>query len=281
MMKTLMLASTVSLATLSAAFAADLHSRKTAPAAPVVPAFTWTGFYAGLNAGVVWSNRNVTPAYINNDPVLPWTPQELATLWPVPAPYANNRVGFIGGAQIGYNYQMGQFVIGAEADFMGSTANQRSSGTLLVPNFMQRGTATETSSSNIQQSWLGTVRLRAGYAADRVLLYVTGGFAYGNVDYSLTTREVQGTGDTLNFAGQRSQTKGGYTFGAGVEYALTNNWIIRGEYLYYNLGSISAIANPTSAIIGGAITPNLSTVLGKGSTTIDGNIVRAAISYKF
>ena len=281
MIKTLMLASTLSLVALSSAFAADLPARKTAPAAPVVPAFTWTGFYAGLNAGVNWSNRNVTPAYINNDPVVPWTPQELTSLWPVPAPYANNRTGFIGGAQIGYNYQMGQFVMGAEADFMGSTARQTSSANLLVPNFLQRGTATETSSSNIQQSWLGTVRLRAGYAADRVLLYVTGGLAYGNVDYTLTTREVQGNGDTLYFAGQRSQTKAGYTFGAGVEYAITNNWIIRGEYLYYNLGSVSALANPTTAVIGGAVTPNRSTVLGKGSTTIDGNILRAAISYKF
>ncbi len=281
MIKTLVLASTVSIVTLSSALAADLPARKTAPVAPVVPAFTWTGFYAGLNAGVNWSNRNVTPAYINNDPVFPWTPQELATLWPTPAPYANNRVGFIGGAQIGYNYQMGQFVVGAEADFMGSTTRQTSGASVQIPNFLQRGTATESSSSNIQQSWLGTVRLRAGYAADRVLLYVTGGLAYGNVDYSLRTSEVQGNGDTLFFAGSRSQTKAGYTFGAGVEYALTNNWIIRGEYLYYNLGSVSALANPTTAVVGGAVTPNLSTVLGKGNTTIDGNIVRAAISYKF
>lgn len=281
MTKTILLASAVSLAALSSAFAADLPARKTAPAAPVAPVFTWTGFYAGLNAGVNWSNRNVNPAYIDNDPVNPWTPQEIAELWPVPAPYANNRTGFIGGAQIGYNYQMGQFVIGAEADFMGSTANQSSSGSISIPNFMQNGTALETSNSKIQQSWLGTVRLRAGYAADRVLLYVTGGFAYGNVDYTLTTSEVQGNGSTLYFAGQKSQTKAGYTFGAGVEYALTNNWIIRGEYLYYNLGSASALASPTTAIAGGSVTPNFSTVLGKGSTTIDGNIVRAAISYKF
>jgi len=281
MTKTILLASAVSLAALSSAFAADLPGRKTAPAAPVAPVFTWTGFYAGLNAGVNWSNRNVNPAYIDNDPVNPWTPQELIDLWPVPAPYANNRTGFIGGAQIGYNYQIGQFVIGAEADFMGSTANQSSSASIAIPNFLQNGTAVETSNSKIQQSWLGTVRLRAGYAADRVLLYVTGGFAYGNVDYTLTTSEVQGNGDTLYFAGQKSQTKAGYTFGAGVEYALTNNWIIRGEYLYYNLGSASALASPTTAVVGGSVTPNLSTVLGKGSTTIDGNIVRAAISYKF
>ena len=281
MTKTILLASAVSLAALSSAFAADLPARKTAPAAPVAPVFTWTGFYAGLNAGVNWSNRNVNPAYIDNDPVNPWTPQELIDLWPVPAPYANNRTGFIGGAQIGYNYQIGQFVIGAEADFMGSTANQSSSASIAIPNFLQNGTAVETSNSKIQQSWLGTVRLRAGYAADRVLLYVTGGFAYGNVDYTLTTSEVQGNGDTLYFAGQKSQTKAGYTFGAGVEYALTNNWIIRGEYLYYNLGSASALASPTTAVVGGSVTPNLSTVLGKGSTTIDGNILRAAISYKF
>ena len=87
MTKTILLASAVSLAALSSAFAADLPGRKTAPAAPVAPVFTWTGFYAGLNAGVNWSNRNVNPAYIDNDPVNPWTPQELIDLWPVPAPW--------------------------------------------------------------------------------------------------------------------------------------------------------------------------------------------------
>lgn len=269
-----LLASAATLIT-SAAFAADLPSRKVAPVAPVAPAFTWTGFYAGVNAGVDWSSRNVSPLWI-----APTSPAEAAIFNQAsPSPYGNSRVGFIGGAQVGYNYQINQFVIGAEADFMGASIGKRSgdSKTTSVPIVGQNVSVnfTSASSTEVNQNWLGTVRLRAGYAMDRVLVYATGGLAYGNANISqsasITTQVGPTTSLTLPFAGSKDTTKAGYTVGAGLEYAMTSNWIIRGEYLYYNLGDASALAmNSTQPLL-----------TSRAKTTIDGNIVRAAISYKF
>ena len=269
MKKYALLASAASLLVASSALAADLPSRKVAPVAPVAPAFTWTGFYAGVNAGVDWSNRNVTPSWIF-DPQYSFAQAIYDQL--LPAPYGNSRTGFIGGIQVGYNYQISQFVIGAEADFMGASVGQRSTA---IKDSTVSGLAgiSTSSSTNINQNWLGTVRARAGFAADRALFYVTGGLAYGNANTS-TTMGFGLVNTPIAWSGSKDTTKAGYTFGAGAEYAFTNNWIIRAEYLYYNLGDVSVLGTNNTY-------PNANLIQAKAKTTIDGNIVRAAISYKF
>ena len=279
-MKYIALLASVAILIGSQALAADLPSRKVEPVAPVAPTFTWTGFYAGINAGVNWANRNVSSNYIDvsQDPL---PPDQLAEIFPSPAPHGNSRTGFIGGLQIGYNYQIDRFVIGAEADFMGAILSKSNTATLTVYNFLDESdTLTEAFTSKIQQNWLGTLRARAGFTYNRVLIYATGGLAYGNVQSSLGIRETWGN-DIANWYGSKNWTKLGYTIGAGVEYALTNNWIIRGEYLYYNLGAVTTYALPTDQVTEGVPGPNTYTVQGSSKTTIDGNIVRAAISYKF
>lgn len=192
MMRKLLLAS-VALAAVSApAFAADLPSRKYEPAAPVVyaPAFTWTGFYAGLNAGVGFSQSNNTNVTVNG----------------VTTSYSSgNNNGFVGGAQAGYNWQMGQIVFGGEADIQYADLGRKNS----VGGFYYGG-----SSGN----YFGTVRARVGYAFDRALIYVTGGLAYGDVG-----------------GGISNDTKAGYTVGGGLEYAFTNNWTAKIEGLYVNI----------------------------------------------
>lgn len=265
----------------SSAFAADSSPRKVAPVAPVAPTFTWTGFYAGVNAGVNWANRNVSSSFVD-DALDPLPPNVFAEYWPSPSPYGSSRTGFVGGLQLGYNYQMGQFVIGAEADFMGAFINKSNTGSVTINDFLGGGlTITESYTSKIQQNWLGTLRARVGFTFDRLLVYATGGLAYGNIQSSLSVRETLSNGDWANWYGTKNQTKAGFTIGAGVEYALTNNWIIRGEYLYYNLGDVTTYALPTDEVFAGVPGPNPYTVRGRSKTTIDGNIVRAAISYKF
>lgn len=284
-----LLASAATLIT-SAAIAADLPSRKVAPAAPVAPTFTWTGFYAGVNAGVDWSSRNIETVLSASGQSLVSNPSTLAAL--TPAPYGNSRVGFIGGAQIGYNYQINQFVIGAEADFMGMAVNKRStlpgsSATANIPfgNGVLPLAVGLSGSTQVSQDWLGTVRVRAGYAIDRTLLYVTGGFAYGNAN--VTTQAAASATFTglpvFNGAwnGSKNSTNVGFAVGAGAEYALTNNWVLRAEYLYYNLGSVTVATSGTSASILNGFAPAASPIGISQKTTIDGNIVRAAISYKF
>lgn len=246
----------------STAFAADLPSRKVAPVAPVAPVFTWTGFYAGINAGGGWGNEKIKSIWY--DPSGNRSPEELASF--INPPYANNRSGFIGGIQLGYNYQINQFVVGIEADFMGSTIGGSSQSPVLVIF----GTIDNVSRTKVQQDWLGTVRVRGGYSIDRLLIFLTGGLAYGNAQVSTTSTDtVDGVVESV-WQGGKQSTKFGFTVGAGLEYALTNNWLIRAEYLYYNLGSVSAIA-----------TIPVDPLYTQVNTKIDGNIIRAAISYKF
>lgn len=186
-----------------AAFAADLPSRQVEPVAPVyaAPAFTWTGFYVGVNAGYAWNaNDNNNNTFYGS---------------------SSNDGGFTGGGQIGYNYQINQFVIGAEADINYADLKNKNNG------WAYTGFASN-SSNGIE--WFGTVRARVGFAIDRALIYATGGFAYG------------GGGNDNNFLyngvyySQSNDTRTGWTVGGGVEYAFTDNITARIEGLYVNLG---------------------------------------------
>jgi outer membrane immunogenic protein len=204
-MKKLLLAGAAVAALSSGAQAADLGVPRTPIAAAVIaPVFSWTGFYAGLNVGLGIANTN------------------LAALAPVPG-YPGSGSGLVAGAQIGYNYQINNFVIGAEADigYFGVSRRQ----TILGIDTSWRTT------------WDASIRGRAGVAVDRALFYVTGGVAFA--DFSL--RQVGGVGVVID--ARASQTRVGWTVGAGIEYAVTQNWTVRGEYLYANYGSKSLVAN--------------------------------------
>jgi outer membrane immunogenic protein len=120
--------------------------------------------------------------------------------------------GMIGGTA-GYNWQFGQTVFGLEADI--DWANIRGTG------FCTFGCETKA-------DWLGTVRGRLGYAWDRFMPYVTGGLAFGNIQAN----------PAFGFAGD-STTNAGWTIGAGVEFALAQNWTAKVEYLHYDLGSFT------------------------------------------
>jgi outer membrane immunogenic protein len=200
------LAAAVALTALSsAASAADLASRRVAvPAAIVAPAFSWTGFYVGLNAGYGLANTNVRAL---TDGVM-----------------SGNAGGFIGGAQIGYNYQINNVVLGAEGDFGYFGARRSFTDVDAV--------AGVTTTASWKTSWDASIRARLGVAVDRTLFYVTGGIAFA--DFGLKASVTDG-GVTQSLSG--SQTRVGWTLGAGVEYAVTQNLTVRGEYLYANYGS--------------------------------------------
>ena len=189
-MKKYLLASVAALGLVAAgaASAADLPSRKGPVVAPVyVPAFTWTGFYVGANAGYGWGNVNAN-GFAN----------------------VGDLDGFVGGGQVGYNYQMGQFVLGLEADLQAADLSSGNNLGLV----------------GVKTDYFGTVRARVGVAFDRFMPYITGGWAYGNVKTSIPA---------IGFSSDRSHT-GGYAVGAGLEYAVTNNIIAGVEYLYVDLG---------------------------------------------
>jgi outer membrane immunogenic protein len=169
--------------TTTAAFAADVPRYPPpyapAPYAPPPPGYFWTGAYIGGNIGYQWGS-------VTNSPAKP--------------------SGVMGGIQAGYNYQVGQFVIGVETDIQVSAADD-----LFAP-------------WKFSNPWFGTTRGRAGIALTNVLFYGTLGIAYG--------------GGKIELAGlSETNTHFGWAAGAGLEVGLTPNWSAKAEYLYVDLAA--------------------------------------------
>jgi outer membrane immunogenic protein len=264
-MKKFLLSSVAVVGLASGAFAADLPSRVAAPA-PVfapVPIFTWTGFYAGVNAGYGWQDNEDNSFFV-----------PAGTF--VTAPLASGTVsfgdeggdGFVGGAQIGYNYQMGTFVIGVEADLQWADLGG-SDGVAFVPagfpaTFVPAGAAGGV-------DWFGTVRARLGFAFDRALVYATGGFAYGGAD----------SDDDFGIIGDGDDTRTGWALGGGVEYAFTNNLTLGLEGLWVNLDGDNNGTFVGTEVIGGVTTPVFATGIDNGDDENDFFVARAKLNFKF
>ena len=256
-MKKLLLAGVAAATMLAAgsAFAADLPSRKYAPVAPVVvaPVFTWTGFYVGVNAGYGWNTNN------NNNAFNYYAPVASQYLWTGGG--SNNDGGFVGGGQIGYNYQIGQFVIGAEADIQ----------------YADMGGRNHFGYGNQGMDWFGTVRARAGIAIDRALIYVTGGFAYGGGGNNNNYYGYGFANTALNYgyySGNGDNTATGWTVGGGLEYAFTDNITARIEGLYVSLDR-----GNSDVYVPGAALARL--YYSGGQKNYEFGVVRVGLNYKF
>jgi outer membrane immunogenic protein len=199
---------------------ADLPRRPPPPAQPAyyAPIYNWTGFYVGINGGGGWGTSH----------------------WDSTGSFDVSG-GLIGGT-LGYNWQAGQIVFGLEGDIDWS-------------NIKGNTFTACTLGCQTENTWLGTVRGRIGYAFDRFMPYVTGGFAFGDVKAT-----------TPGFIGA-SDTRTGWTLGGGLEFALAGNWTVKAEYLYVDLGNFNCGLNC------GATTPD--------NVSFKSNIVRAGLNYRF
>lgn len=261
-----LLLSTVALVGLTvAAGAADLPRRTVAPVAPIVavPVFTWTGFYVGVNAGYAFNADSKavtvgTPAF-----------QTLIPFGIVPSDLETGGDGFIGGAQIGFNYQFGAFVVGVEADLQYVDGGKQA--TFIGAPVLGTQLAT---SAEAELDYLGTVRARVGVAFDRLLVYGTGGLAYGDVSLRAGVNGVQAP--ALSWSGSTSDVQVGYTVGGGVEYAFTNNLTLKAEYLYYDLGDQTVRTTPNA--LAAAVVPGVSY---DARVETSGHIARVGLNYKF
>jgi len=200
------------------AFAADLPRRAAPPVFVPVPVFTWTGFYAGFNAGYGFDASNDTggPAVIvAASPIYTASPVAINGV-PVGAGAfggRNSNEGFVGGGQIGYNYQFtpgSGVVVGIEADAQYvDFGRSRNTYTPIVGTLNPDLVAVNPNGLS-GLDYFGTVRGRLGYAFDRVLFYGTGGFAYGG-----------GGGNDFGLPNSsRNDFRTGWTAGGGIEYAL-------------------------------------------------------------
>ena len=269
----------------SAAQAADMALK--APPPPPAPVCIWCGWYVGVNAGANWNGSSVqtigTPGFAAPTfAAEATTGAALAT-----TSVGNHRVGFIGGAQIGYNYQLTNSVIGFEADIQGLTNNGSTSvsGASAVPGFPTEAfTSTTTVSKSV--NWLGTVRGRFGILANpNLLLYGTGGLAYGGVKANTTIAQsdsgILPGPATATYAGtaSTSTTRAGWTVGVGGEWMLMGNWSAKVEYLYYDLGKVSS-ATSLIANAPGFASPTW-VVNAQSSTRFNGSIARVGLDYHF
>jgi outer membrane immunogenic protein len=197
-----------------------------------------------------------------------------------PGGLGSQSVGFLGGGQAGYNWQTGAFVLGVETDFDGST-NSKSFNNVGTP-FLGAGVPAIlrgdflSVNGKASLSWLGTTRARVGFVAtpdNRLLIYATGGVAYGGGSSNFSVFDST-TG--AFFTGNPSSTRVGWTIGGGVEYAITNNITIRGEYLYADLGSsnFTTVGNPAAAL-------NFPGVFASAKIDYNASIFRAGVNYKF
>jgi len=223
--RTALLALAAATTVAGAASAADLPRRGTAPVVPMMaaPAFSWTGFYLGANAGYGFSGSNTFS--------ITGTPGSFSNLGDL-APR-----GFKGGLFAGYNWQASgtPFLIGAEADLNIGGLERKLAGT--------SGALTYSTSSKIGID--GSLRARLGYTIDRLLIYGTAGVAFAGNKNTLATATPAVS------ALSTSKTRTGYTVGAGAEYAFTNNLFGGLEYRYTNLGRktlsngyVSTVAEP-------------------------------------
>jgi outer membrane immunogenic protein len=257
------------------ALAADM-GRPPAPApvytkAPMMPVYSWTGGYIGLNAGYSWGDSETTTT----------------TLFPVQAYFAASSVpaiatagaqavkpdGFTGGGQIGYNWQAGSAtVVGLEADFesfgLKRTVN---SGAVVYPCCAPTAFAI---ASGVQTTWLATFRARLGYlVTPSTLLYVTGGGAVTDLQGAFAFADNFGPAFE---SGAFTTAKLGWTAGGGIEWAVSGGWSAKAEYLFVSFPTVTTTS--TNLVVGGAAVPNQTFT---HSADLDANIVRLGLNYKF
>jgi outer membrane immunogenic protein len=240
--------------------------KQVAPAPVPECDFTWTGFYLGGNAGYGWGHADT-----DFDPL----PDAVTFVNLRPTTLDPDPDGFIGGGQLGYNWQWNKWlVLGLETDFQGTDIEGHDSESPIIQN---NGTPFPNAGSFLaaheRLQWLGTVRGRIGFAPIcRLLVYGTGGFAYGNVDYSANTNFNNGFTYPVDF----TETQTGWAAGGGVEYAISNHWTVRAEYLHYDLGDEGRTQNQ---LLGGV--PQGPPFFVHYNFDTSGEIVRGGLNFKF
>ena len=236
--------------------------------AAVIPASAtepWTGFYVGLNAGYGWSRTNSSLEGLLYGTPTPFDDE-------IPASYRISSNGFIGGGQIGYNFQINKAVLGIETDFAFSGIKGDATATGPVTSGSPPTTQDFISTRSQSLHWFSTLRGRLGYTPDNLLLlYATGGLAFGRYEDSMRLSFLGVGGST--FAGSETLTRTGWTLGGGVEYRISGNFTAKLEYLYFDLGSATLVGLDVKF-------PN-QPFQSQSQFDHNGHLVRVGLNYKF
>jgi len=256
-----------------AAFAADRAVPAYAPPPPPVPVYTWTGCYVGASAGTSNGHSDgfsTTPGSTalglgpggTNIPLFAAT--QLTGSF--------DLSGFIGGGQIGCNYQVGAWVWGIEVD--GSATNKSGQQNAATGPNLAIGPGVVQNPLNfweLQERWLVTARGKLGWTIwDKTMVYVTGGAAWAKIDSSLWV-----IGNQIATGIQQTNTRSGWTVGGGLEYALGYGWSVKGEYLYVDFGdwnTLNCVGQGPGCPVGTITSVNVN---------LKDHVWRAGMNYRF
>jgi outer membrane immunogenic protein len=289
------------LAASGSAFAADIAVKAPLPAP--VPVYNWTGWYVGVNAGASFGRAKTD---FNVDSFTAAGTVSHVNLPGFAGSDTEHPSGFMGGGQIGYNWQYSPLiVVGLEADFQGALERDTNnlsnpfsgtfpliSNTTGLPVGSVTGTGTVVTNYSTQIDWFGTVRGRIGYVWGTngdVLTYVTGGLAYGEVKINgtnISSVSLNGTPATsITQVIGHSQVNTGWVVGYGTEGRIdfwgSRNWTWKIEGLYMDLGTLDATGVTSGVSIGGfGVTTATGGQVNAHSRFTDG-ILRAGLNYQF
>ncbi len=255
------------------------------PRATQAPSVTWAGWYFGANAGYLDGAARInTDAVVIANSTAPETATAMANA--ATSALSTGNGGFIGGAQAGYNFLLSPTLIGGfEADFQGTSLRGSASRTnvALIDPLGPDSFVTNIATSRALD-YLGTVRARLGATVTpSLLIYATGGLAYGGVRSStslIQSSAVLGV-PTVSTAGSFSDNRAGYAVGAGGEWMFMSKWSVKGEYLYYDLGTANYGTRGYGIDEGPTSLPGVG-VSGIATSTrvrFNGNIARIGLNY--
>jgi outer membrane immunogenic protein len=284
-MKALFLSSAATLVLTAGSQAADLTTYEPVEAPAIVapvPEFAWTGFYVGVQGGYAFGNDEDDELEFDTDGDGDFDDTVFvggADAFPDFESESDN--GFTAGVKLGYDQQFGSFVLGGVVDLNYLDLEEETTGTSVTP---------ADYTFHRELDWLATARLRAGVAFDRVLVYGTGGFAYGGIDQSFSTdsgANLVGGDDNGELPPDRRQSLDGdddnawgYTVGAGVEALVTERVSVGLEYLYTSLDAdqqtVTFDSGPFAAGPGGE-----TDIRSTGDDNFDFHTVRATASFRF
>ena len=260
-MKRILFFAAASILSASSALAADLPVARPGPAYyPVATVYDWGGAYIGINGGYAfgqseWENDPRNPSHLNSSGNF------------------NVNGGLVGGT-MGVSGQFGAWVLGVEGDLDWQSLKGTSNSAFCTSIFVNPNKPAVTGlGCETESNWIGTVRARAGYAWDRVLLYGTAGIAGANVQTGLSGLPLQN-----NFVV-------GWTAGAGLEWAFAENWTMKVEYLFVGLNN--AVCNHGYSCgydrlaTAPGVTPAVSALNSSTSVQLNENIVRVGVNFKF
>jgi outer membrane immunogenic protein len=227
------------------AFAADLWAPPPMPykaLPPPAPAWDWTGFYLGLDVGAAWATDTVSPTI--DDPGTFPRSNKLSTSGP------------LGGATIGFNYQLSSFLFGIEGDI----------GALALANSLADPGSSLGEVDSINNGWYGDATGRLGFVWGPALLYGKGGWAFFNGQASTTTA-------LAGYSATQSGTFTGWTYGGGIEYRLGGPWSAKIEYLHFAFGTKDASLTAVTAAPVGTVYPY--------ANALSVDTVKFGLNYKF